>query len=99
APVYDSGSSGVIWTGTRMVIWGGYGFDGIQYASLGTGYRYDPAADTWSTVTMTGAPGGREQHATVWTGTEMLVWGGRYRTPSIDTYVATGGRYDPVNDV
>src|SRR5437667_10909530 len=61
-----------------------------------TGGRYDPSTDTWLATTTTGAPIGREYHTAVWTGTEMIVWGG-YRSTSV-TYLNTGGRYDPSTD-
>src|SRR5262245_31132833 len=61
-----------VWTGSRMVIWGGY--DGTP---LNTGAQYDPAADTWTPVSTAGAPSARRQHGAVWTGSQMLVWGGR----------------------
>jgi hypothetical protein len=75
-----------VWTGSRMIVWGGRGFDS---ADVGTGGRYDPATDTWTPTSMTGAPGAREAHAAVWTGTVMIVWGGGF---------TTGGRYDPATD-
>ena len=32
--------------------------------------------DTWNRTTLTGTPDPRESHTAVWTGTEMIVWGG-----------------------
>ena len=49
--------------------------------------------DTW-TASTTGAPAGRYHHTAVWTGSEMIVWGGQ--DPS--GYFHTGGRYDPSTD-
>jgi len=40
-----------------------------------------------------GAPDARGDHSAVWTGTEMIVWGGNY-AGEFDT----GGRYDPASD-
>jgi len=75
-----------VWTGTEMIIWGGY--DG---GSLNTGGRYDPAADAWAaTSTDSNCPSNRDRHGAVWTGTEMIVWGG--------TSSSVGGRYDPATD-
>jgi N-acetylneuraminic acid mutarotase len=39
------------------------------------------------------APSVRQNHVAVWTGTWMVVWGGRG-----STYLATGGVYDPKTD-
>jgi hypothetical protein len=45
---------------------------------LQTGGVYDLATDSWtSTLTDPTTPGEREGHAAVWTGTQMLLWGGR----------------------
>src|SRR5439155_12119781 len=32
--------------------------------------------DTWTPTTLTNAPSARYQHTAVWTGSEMIVWGG-----------------------
>jgi N-acetylneuraminic acid mutarotase len=47
--------------------------------------------DTWTTISTTNAPAARASHTAVWTGSEMIVWGGG----SAGTYLNTGGRYDP----
>ena len=47
--------------------------------------------DTWIATTTTNAPAGRAGHTAVWTGSEMIVWGG-----AVDN--TTGGRYDPSTD-
>ena len=46
---------------------------------------------TWMATTTANAPLGREFHTAVWTGSEMIVWGG----VNITGYLNTGGRYDP----
>jgi hypothetical protein len=43
---------------------------------------------------MTSVPLARDFHVAVWTGSELLVWGGQ----NLGTYLATGGRYNPVTD-
>ena len=82
-----------VWTGTEMIIWGGHAFDGASLY-LNTGARYNPQTDTWQAVSTIGAPAGRSGHTAVWTGTEMIVWGG-YNGSS---YLNTGGRYNPQTD-
>ncbi len=79
-----------VWTGTQMVIWGGY--DGAS--PLYTGGRYDPTADTWAPTSTTNAPSGRYGHTAVWTGTQMIIWGGGGASGVLNT----GGRYDPTTD-
>jgi hypothetical protein len=56
-----------------MLIWGG--FDAI-FNPIFDGGAYDPATDTWSPITATGAPTLQAYEAAiVWTGTRLLVWG------------------------
>jgi hypothetical protein len=90
-------SHSAVWTGTEMIVWGGHGVWPDPYAN--TGGRYDPATDAWTpTSTGAGVPEPRDRHTAVWTGTEMVVWGGRYGLPGADICVNTGGRYDPATD-
>jgi len=79
-----------VWSGTEMIVWGGYGGSG----RVNSGGRYEPLADNWvRTSTGLGVPEERNGHTAVWTGTEMIVWGG-YGSG----YFNTGGRYDPLAD-
>src|SRR5207247_1733092 len=80
-----------VWTGTRMIVWGGIG---CGDEDLDSGGRYDPVTDKWSSMTMTEAPEARSDNAAVWTGSLMLVAGGHSGRSLLDT----GGRYDPVGD-
>jgi N-acetylneuraminic acid mutarotase len=78
-----------VWTGTRMIVWGGWTWDaaGISRGrSLSTGSAYDPARDTWTPLAEAGAPEPRGSHSAVWTGTSMIVWGGAH-----PDFLATGG--------
>jgi len=55
----------------------------------------DPCTDdTWTPTSLTTAPTGRLGHTVVWTGSEMIVWGGGTNI----TLFSTGGRYDPATD-
>ncbi len=80
-----------VWTGTRMIVWGGTQL--FPTVPLGDGASYDPVTDTWTAISSVGAPSPRESHTAVWTGTEMIVWGGRGATA-----LGTGARYNPAND-
>ncbi len=74
-----------------MIVWGGSdGFD-----VLNTGGRYNPNADTWTATTTANVPDSREDHLAVWTGNEMIVWGGANLN---DDDLNTGGRYTPGTD-
>jgi N-acetylneuraminic acid mutarotase len=79
-----------VWTGDRMVIWGGY--NNVQ-GTTNTGGRYNPTDDSWTATSTTGAPAGKEAHTAIWTGSRMIVWGGDLAEDS-----RTGGRYDPATD-
>lgn len=81
-----------------MIVWGGYFFDQYGEHELATGGRYDPLTDTWR-ATASGPPG-RADHSAVWTGTEMIVWGGDvyYETTGDLYFLQNAGRYDPATD-
>jgi N-acetylneuraminic acid mutarotase len=75
-----------VWTGQRVVVWGGQAESGGNPPpDLASGGRYDPSTDTW-TDTSGGAPLPSGDYTAVWTGSEMLMWGG------LDTNA--GWRYD-----
>ena len=74
-----------------MVIWGGY--NGATY--FNTGSRYNPATDTWTAITTTGAPTARFYHTAVWLSPIMYVWGGNASGTATDT----GGRLNVAADV
>ncbi|MBA2488157.1 MAG: hypothetical protein H0V36_02395 [Chloroflexi bacterium] len=96
-PLTPRGWQESTWTGSEMLIWGRThrGRDapaGERW--LSDGAAYDPATDRWRRIA--DAPlAGRQQFASVWTGTEWLI----AEFPGLDgpptTYVAT---YDPVSD-
>lgn len=85
-------SSAFVWTGTEMIVWGG--FNGAT--PLNTGGRYNPTTKTWTQIATTGAPPAASfyghQAAAVWTGDEMIVWGGE---GAGGQYLNSGGRYRP----
>jgi N-acetylneuraminic acid mutarotase len=87
-----------VWTGTEWIIWGGV-TNGSSPAAWGDrtrdGARYHPGLDLMIPISDVGAPTRRCLHSAVWTGTEMIVWGGEI------TDVATtnsGARYDLLTD-
>lgn len=84
--------SSAVWTGDRMVVWGGSS-NATSPTYYQDGGRYDPVSDSWSSISVVGAPSARSNHTAVWTGSRMLVWGGKGTATG-----AAGGRYDPVLD-
>ena len=81
-----------VWTGSEMIVWGGYG---TQNFFLNTGGKYNPTTDTWTSTDFINAPAPRDYHTAVWTGNEMIVWGGVNSTTS---FLNSGGRYNPGTD-
>ena len=71
-----------------MIIWGGAN-DSVAFD---TGGRYNPSTDSWTPTSTANAPTARSQNTAVWTGSEMIVWGGSGDIPD------TGGRYNPSTD-
>ena len=69
-----------------MIVWRG------DAAALETGGRYDPDTNTWTAISTTNAPTDRGGPTAVWTGSEMIVWGGRTGN---NLPLNTGGRYNP----
>jgi N-acetylneuraminic acid mutarotase len=88
------GGHTAVWTGTEMIVWGGLSFDGSNYHYLSTGGRYNPTTDSWTATSNVSAPNARDGHTAVWTGGEMIVWGGA----DLSTYFNTGGKYNPGTD-
>lgn len=90
-----------VWTGSQMMVWGGEYLDFYyHWWALNSGGRYDPAQDKWLPISMVGAPSPRRDHAAVWTGTEMLVWGGNPNIPGTGFIpnLGDGARYNPLTD-
>lgn len=65
-----------VWTGERVIVWGGTDIVGREPQLTADGALYDPAADAWTPMAGDGAPSARERAAAVWTGSELIVWGG-----------------------
>ena len=85
-----------VWTGTEMIVWGGY--DGGTSGFENSGGRYTPGTDTWVATRLDNAPAPRLQHTAVWTGSEMIIWGGGFDAPPPQSTGNTGGRYTPATD-
>jgi N-acetylneuraminic acid mutarotase len=93
APSARSGHT-AIWTGTEMIVWGGTGEFAPERTN--TGCRYNPTTDTWTATNTTAAPSAVSNHTAVWTGAEMIVWGGS--GGGIPSGAGMGGRYNPTTN-
>jgi hypothetical protein len=83
-----------VWTGSEMIVWGGRNNFSNQLV-FGNGARYNPASATWVPISTNGAPSARFGHTAVWTGSEMIVWGGQGATGAL---LRDGARYNPSTD-
>jgi hypothetical protein len=91
APIAGRDGPAAVWTGRQLLVWGGHGRIPNQgLRPLTDGAAYDPASDRWRVLPP--APiATRVDHAAVWTGREMLIWGGRDARRSF----ADGAAYNP----
>lgn len=67
-------SHSAVWTGQQLLIWGGDLGGGNSYSAGGG--AYNPTTDQWQPIGTFQAPTARASHTAVWTGTEMIIWGG-----------------------
>lgn len=85
-------SASVVWTGDRMLVWGGDVSGGVTNSGGNLSVNGSGVPQSWSAISTTGAPSARTGHSAVWTGSKMIVWGGRNGS----TYYGDGAIYDPV---
>ncbi|HOW66290.1 MAG TPA: hypothetical protein P5186_09040 [Candidatus Paceibacterota bacterium] len=101
----------LIWTGKELIVWGGnrlgYPMSSLSTGVVNSGGRFDPIKGKWYPLSTQNAPTPRQNHQAIWTGTEMVVWGGEGMTnlpqesifPSRTySFLNTGGRYNPATD-
>jgi hypothetical protein len=84
------------WGASRMIVWGGW--TGGPYE--GTGGMFDPSAGAkgaWTTMSTESAPSPRGEHAGIWTGSELIVWGGCGEDLCAKIH-GDGGRFTPGGD-
>jgi len=84
-----------IWTGSEVLEWSGIVYDGA-WSWSSEGLRYAPDTDSWSVMSTTNVPNPRNLMSAVWTGSEMIIWGGSDAV--LEAYTNTGGRYRPSNN-
>lgn len=105
-PPAPFGSAGhtAVWTGSEMIVWGGivrshYLKRGQRHEETNRGAAYAPRANSWRPIAESPlAP--RSGASAVWTGSEMIVWGGgsteEHRGDS--EVFGDGAAYDPLAD-
>ncbi|MGM9486883.1 Kelch repeat-containing protein [Ideonella sp. YS5] len=77
------------WTGSEMLIWSGY--DVTRGQLFRDGARFNPRTGTWKPMSTLGAPQATYWNTAVWTGQQMVTWGGVMGD-------AGNGRYEPASD-
>ena len=102
APVAERIFATAIWTGREMIVWGGGAASEGGRRGLPTdGAAYDPSRNLWRPIAA--APlAGRVGHTAIWTGRQMIVWGGAGVSdepdsfdPSADPDAAPPAKEDP----
>jgi len=95
APVARSDAAAV-WTGSRILIWGGASATGPEQTGgqllFQTGAPFAPTE--WRAISTLNAPGPRLGHSAIWTGTRLIVWGGRNGSAAL----GDGASYNPISD-
>lgn len=84
-----------VWTGDELIVWGG---EEVQWSPRqtrhlpGDGAAYNPKERSWLTLSDTLGLRGRTNHVAVWTGSEMIIWGGLDEQYE---HLVDGGLYNP----
>jgi hypothetical protein len=93
----------MVWTGSEIIIWGGATStmaNGSFDSTFNDGARFNPATGVWTPLSQLNAPTGRYGHSTVWTGTEMIIFGGqRFNSSGMTEVLSSGARYNPTSNV
>ena len=86
-----------VWTGTEMIVWGGITNSGSSSNPypINSGWRYNPTTNSTIPFSGTNAPSQRSKASSVWTGTEMIIWGG---VDDNGMPLNDGARYNPTTD-
>ena len=93
-----------VWTGSEMIVWGGVDGPWPPIEAAGDvrererrradGMAYNPISDSWRIIGA-GPLAGRAFHSAVWTGSEVIIWGG----DELPNGTARGGAaYNPMTD-
>ena len=97
APSHVRHYGATAWTGTQLLMWAG---TVPEYSSVSeaSGFALDTRTGLWQD--MPSAPlAGRIHPAHAWTGTELLVWGGRSAGQPRTEWFADGAAYNPQTGV
>jgi len=85
APNADFWYGNAVWTGSLMILW-------VSTFNAAGGGVYDPSLDTWTTMPLINAPSPRTNFTGIWTGTELIVFGGASNS---GVSLRSGSKYNP----
>ncbi len=95
-------NASAVWADDEVILFGG-GACGLASRTFGDGFRYRPWSQSTVDFDASMAPGARVGHTALWTGEEMLIWGGSGQPQCVPDRCAgvdeVGGRYHPATDV
>jgi hypothetical protein len=95
APPEARSGAATAWTGSQLLVWGGYVFEGSgDKPSRDDGFVYDAASRTWKALPPSPLSG-RSLTTSAWTGREFLVWGGTDLNSWPYEGFADGAAFDP----
>ncbi|MCD6023004.1 MAG: hypothetical protein K0R20_2714 [Actinomycetia bacterium] len=95
APPEVRSGAATAWTGSQLLVWGGYEYVGSNEDPDEGGFAYDATSRRWEPLPPSPLAG-RSDPAFAWTGRELLIWGGwdgGFRDPP---YFDDGAAFDPV---
>lgn len=90
APTPRFGASAVF-TGSKILVWGGDGSADALDSGSELLINAGGLPTEWRSLTTIGAPSPRSGHSAVWTGSKMLIWGGKRGS----TFAGDGASFDP----
>jgi hypothetical protein len=91
APIVGRLGPSSVWTGTEVIVWGGYARSAAD-GERSDGAAYDPATRNWRMIAPS-PPGVEGGAAVAWTGDEMVVWASNSPDGPVGTAV-----YEPSTD-
>jgi N-acetylneuraminic acid mutarotase len=100
SPISRLGASAV-WTGSKMLLFGGLRHDGFHFVNLNDFYAYDPATNMWEMKTSPAAFSARFNSVAAWLGGKMVIYGGTAldATSAAPVHQGDAALFDPLTNV
>jgi hypothetical protein len=98
APLAPRRDPAAVWSGRELIVWGGWAGNQAASQAFADGAAYNPETGRWRGLAP--APlSARSAPVAVWTGREMVVWGGNDPARGrAGNALLDGAAYDPVSD-